>query len=39
MEFINSGYSKAEACRVFKIGRSTIFEWLKKLRNLSVKKE
>lgn len=36
--YIESGGSKAEAARVYKVGRSRIFEWLKQQDNLSPKK-
>ncbi|BFD47609.1 MAG: IS630 transposase-related protein [Wolbachia endosymbiont of Sergentomyia squamirostris] len=39
IEYVNSGHSKAEVCRVFKIGKNTIFEWLKKLKNGSLERK
>lgn len=32
MKFIEDGHSKVEACKVFNIGKSTLFAWFRKLK-------
>lgn len=32
MQFIQDGHSKVEACKVFNIGKSTLFSWFRKLK-------
>jgi transposase len=39
VNFVNAGNTKAEACKVFKIGKTTLYEWLKKLRNGSLERK
>ena len=38
LEFVNSGSSKSEAARIFKVSRSSIYTWLKSQDALSYRK-